>query len=116
MLREWVGNGYVTRDHSNLAHEVTFPIVTAAPEATETVAADVSPDQGTGQTRAPEAATDAAVSGSAGGAEQRVEPVEPKDIQQARPAPASQSAAFQDELEKLKSLLKRTFEWLKKNF
>jgi hypothetical protein len=28
MLREWTGNGYVTRDHSNFSNRVTFPLVT----------------------------------------------------------------------------------------
>jgi hypothetical protein len=28
MLREWTGNGYVTRDHANFNNRVTFPLVT----------------------------------------------------------------------------------------
>ena len=45
MLREWVGNGYVTRDHSNLADALTFPLATAATHASETVIADPALNQ-----------------------------------------------------------------------
>ena len=43
MLREWNGDGYVTRDHVNFASPVTFPLVTAGPPADNSVAAP--PDQ-----------------------------------------------------------------------
>jgi hypothetical protein len=35
MLREWVGNGYVTRDHTNFDHPLTFPIDIAELETIE---------------------------------------------------------------------------------
>jgi hypothetical protein len=116
MLREWAGNGYVTRDHSNLADAVTFPLVAAVPEATETVAADLPPVQETGQRQPPEPARDAAFTGAVGGVGQEAEPVAAKDIQPAPPAPVNQSASFQNQVEKLKSFPKLTFEGLKKNF
>ena len=45
MLREWASNGYVTRDHSNLADAVTFPLATAANFASEDMIADTALDQ-----------------------------------------------------------------------
>jgi hypothetical protein len=115
MLREWVGSGYVTRDHFNLADEVTFPILTTVPATGETAVADVSPDQETGQGGTPGPAAGTALAGAVGGAEQKAEPAAAKDIHPAPPAPATQSAYVQVMLENLKSVLKRTFAWLKKN-
>ena len=40
MLREWTGNGYVTRDHRNSDHPLTFPIVMAAARQTGTPLTD----------------------------------------------------------------------------
>jgi hypothetical protein len=116
MLREWAGEGYVTRDYGNLADAVTFPIVAAVPEASETVVADVPPVLETGQGLAPQPATEAAGAGGLGGAADEAEPAAAKDTQPVPPAAASHSASFQSEVEKPNSFLKRAFEWLKKNF
>lgn len=114
MLREWVGNGYVTRDHSNLAHELTFPIVAAVSGAGETVTADVPPQQGAWEGPAPQPAPKAPGAAAVDSAGQETKPAAPQSSQLA--APASHSASLQDQLEKLKDLLIQAFEWLKKNF
>lgn len=45
MLREWVGNGYITRDHCNFAHPVTFPIMTSDAGAAESLSTSGPRDQ-----------------------------------------------------------------------
>ncbi len=55
MLREWVCNGYVTRDHTNFAYPVVFPIAMAEQKTSETIEVDTglaqvsSSGQSTGQ-------------------------------------------------------------------
>jgi hypothetical protein len=57
MLREWVGNGYVTRDHCNFDLQVTFPIEikethsTATPGTEEAIGQAAEPEQFFEQTR-----------------------------------------------------------------
>ncbi len=45
MLREWANNGYLTRDHFNLADTVTFPLASASTHASETTIANTALDQ-----------------------------------------------------------------------
>ena len=116
MLREWAGNGYVTRDYANLADAVSFPIVPAVPEPGATVVADVPQDQERGEGQAPQPATEAAGAGALSGAGDEAEPAAAKDTQPVPPAAASHGASFQDGVEKPKSFLKRAYEWLTKKF
>jgi hypothetical protein len=56
MLREWTGNGFVTRDHCNFGHQVTFPLAPSLHQAGETLSADqpgrpvTAPAESSGQT------------------------------------------------------------------
>jgi hypothetical protein len=45
MLREWTGNGYVTRDHCNFDTRVSFPLAISATRAAETPIADEASGQ-----------------------------------------------------------------------
>lgn len=116
MLREWVGGGYVTRDHVNLTDEMTFPIVAAVHQASEIGPADVPADRRTGQSQPPQPTRDAAVHASVGPVGQDAESVAPNDTQSAPPAQGTPSAYLRDGLDKLKSFLRRTFKRLKESF
>ena len=83
MLREWVGNGYVTRDHTNFAYPLTFPIDTPEPDTAEMLAVDSargqvgSSGQSTGQESATTLVEDVAET------QKQAEPSQSKDTQQA---------------------------------
>ena len=112
MLREWVGDGYVTRDHFNLADEMTFPIAAVVPKASETAAPNAAPEHGENL----EPAREGGFTDADGGAAEEGESVASKEIQAAPATPASQRASFQDQVEELQRFLKRAFEWMKKNW
>jgi hypothetical protein len=66
MLREWVGNGYVTRDHCNFKDQVTFPIASAPPRASEAVIADAPLGQVANTAQPPEQSGETSVAGHIG--------------------------------------------------
>jgi hypothetical protein len=66
MLREWNGNSYVTRDHCNFSHRVTFPIAISATQATETFVADKPVGQVTSPAQSSEETAVAAHAGAVG--------------------------------------------------
>ena len=109
MLREWVGNGYHTRDHSNLANEVTFPIVITATETSEIAFDDVSPDQETSQKNIPEPAIGQAIAGTDGHTSHKAAPDVKNGIEQASTPGNSQYVFAQKTLNNLKQFLNRMF-------
>ena len=109
MLREWVGNEYHTRDHSNLADEVTFPIVITTLDTSEILLDDVSPDLETSQKNTPEPAMGAAVAGSDGRTAHKAESDVKKGIEQASTPRNSQYASTQKTFNNLKQFLTRMF-------
>ena len=111
MLREWNGDGYVTRDHVNFASPVTFPLV-PAPPASNTATAAASLDESPVAAPILQPAEAATVAGPGGTAdEQRSAPQPPA---QPRAAPPSQSARGHSRLAGLMAGARRLFELLKK--
>jgi hypothetical protein len=63
MLREWDGNGYVTRDHSNFRDRVTFPLVTETQSFPEGPATDNTDEEVANAAQAPAAVFVAPIAG-----------------------------------------------------
>jgi hypothetical protein len=84
MLREWIGNGYVTRDHTNFRDQATFPVTIASPRAGEAVTADVSPGQVANAAQSPEQAGNTSVAGYIGDTGPENGALPPKIIEAAR--------------------------------
>jgi len=112
MLREWVGNGYITRDHSNFRDRVRFPLVTPRPSASETVITDSAPGGVENAAESPEPAAVASVAGGTGyGYEPESSP--PKDAEQARATQESESISVPALLANLKSFTQGVLERIK---
>jgi hypothetical protein len=77
MLREWTGNCYVTRDHSNFKDRVTFPLVTPPLPSSETVTTNNAHGEVLNAVQSPVAVTVATTAG------QETESPLPKDPEQA---------------------------------
>lgn len=96
MLREWVGNGYVTRDHTNFAYPCTFPIDTPEPETSEMLEVDsargqvASTGQSTDQGSATKLVEDVAET------QRQAEPSQPKDTPQASEVATADTTAAQE--------------------
>ena len=112
MLREWIGDGYVTRDHINFASPVTFPLVTAATPASDSATGAAPPDQSAAPAPAPQRA-DAATAAGPGGAVHRQAPA-PQASAQPRAVPPSATARSQSTLARLMADARRLFEFLRK--
>jgi hypothetical protein len=109
MLREWVGNGYHTRDFTNLTEEVTLPIVIAAPGTSEAVNDDVSQDRETSLEKTTEPATGTAVADVAARTAHEAESDVKKGIEEVSAPRKSQHAFVQVMLVNLKRFLHRMF-------
>ena len=126
MLREWVGNGYVTRDHTNFAYPVVIPFAIAEHETSETIEVDTgvaqvaNSGQFTSQQSAEIRVEDVADT------ENQAEPSQPEDTQQTSAALQSETIPARGVLEalkhsgqrllallqKLKRYLRRAISWL----
>jgi len=102
MLREWVGDGYVTRDHTNFAYPVAFPFAIAEHETSETIEVEtglaqvVSYRQSTSQQSAVTLVEDVADTEIQSGQSQ------PQDMQQTSAALQSETIPARGELDALK--------------
>jgi|GEM_PF-3595787 len=113
MLREWIGNGYVTRDHSSFSTRVTFPIVTSATPSSEPVIAEKSPGQATNTAQSPEHAAHAVVTGNIA---QKTESPPSQDFEQTRATPESNSVPTQVVFDNLKRFAQRLLDRVKQQF
>ena len=113
MLREWVGNGYVTRDHCNFKDRVTFPIVTSAPRASGTVIADAPLEQVANTAHSPEQAGEATVAGRIGGTGQEDGALPPQDIEPVRATQKNEIVPARVIFDNLKSFAQRLMDRLK---
>jgi hypothetical protein len=113
MLREWTGNGYVTRDHCNFRVQVTFPVVTSSPPANDIVIEEVILGQATNNAHPPEPAGEPNV------ARQGVESMPdngmlpPANIGAARTTPENRQDAARVTLDNLKSFARNLMDSLK---
>ena len=110
MLREWVGNGYVTRDRSNFRDRVTFPLLTPTPSVSENVITDSAPSEVVNEAQSPEPA---AVSIVAGGSGYEPESSPPKNAEQVRATQESKSISVTALLANLKSFTQGVLERIK---
>jgi hypothetical protein len=104
MLREWIGNGYVTRDHSNFSTRVTFPIVTSATQSSESVIVDKSLGRMANTARPPEQEAHAVVARSI---EHKSESPPSQDFEQTRATQGSKSVPTQVLFDNLKRFAQR---------
>ena len=111
MLREWNGDGYVTRDHVNFASPVTFPLDTATPTSSSATAA-APLDQSPAPAPTPQR-VDAATAAGAGGAVDQKSPASQPSAQP-RAAPTSATHRGQSTLARLMAGARRLIELLKK--
>jgi hypothetical protein len=114
MLREWVGNGYVTRDHSNFKDRVTFPIATSASPASEAGIADASLGEAANTAQSPEHAGKSTVAGRVGGAGPQDVALPPKDSEPARATQESKNVPARVIFDNLKCFAQRLMDRLKK--
>jgi hypothetical protein len=112
MLREWVGNGYITRDHSNFGDRVTFPVVTAEPRASATVIADASLGQVASTAQSTEQAQAATITGRGGNAGHDAGPSPSKDTEQAHATQESENVSAQVIIDNMKSFVQRLLDRL----
>ena len=107
MLREWVGNGYVTRDHTNFAYPAVFPIAIPEYETSEMIEVDTglaqvaSSGQSTSQQSAETLVEDVADTGN------QAEPSQPMYTQQTSTAVQSEKIPARGELDALKRFAQR---------
>jgi len=114
MLREWVGNGYVTRDHCNFQHQVTFPVIASSPLASETGIAAASPGQVTNTPQTPEQADEAGLFGHIGGTGAEHGTLPPKDREPVRATEESRNDAARVMFDKLKCIARHLMDRLEK--
>jgi hypothetical protein len=116
MLREWVGNGYATRDHSNFANPVTFPLVSAPPQASETVHADAPVDQAAGPAHSTQPADEADAVERAAAAEHPADSLASQASQQARAVPQNENLSRPRTPDQLIDLARRLFAKFKQHW
>jgi len=113
MLREWVGNGYVTRDHSSFSNRVAFPIVISAPREKATAIAD-EPLGSTMHTAPPaEQAASATVAGPVGDTGDEAGATPSKGTEQAYAIQERENVSARAMFDKLKSFAQRLLHRLK---
>jgi len=112
MLREWVGDGYVTRDHVNFADPVTFPLVMTAPPASAPVTSAAPVDQSPAAAHTAQPAEAATAVGPGGTIDQQAPA--PQALEPPPAARPGESAPGQSVLARLLAAARRLFELLKK--
>ena len=95
MLREWAGNGYVTRDHRNFDHPLTFPLVMTATEQSGKPVADVVPaGPAVIPVRSSGPAPDAAEAGPVGSPDTEAGQRASKDVGESPVSPKDEALSF----------------------
>lgn len=113
MLREWVGNGYVTRDHSNFRYQVTFPLVTTRHQASETMITEKAAGEVLNFTPFPEPAAEVAATGRVGDAGHETKSPPPNDVEQIQATQESESISVVPVAANLKSFVKQVLDRIK---
>lgn len=113
MLREWIGNGYITRDHSNFSTRVTFPIVISATQSSEPVITDKSLGRVANTAQSPEQAAHAVVAGSIA---HKIESLPSPDFEQTCATQESNSVSTQVLFDNLKRFAQRFLDRIKQPF
>lgn len=113
MLREWVGNGYVTRDHCNFQDQVTFPIATSSPRASEAVIADASLGHAMDTAQSPEQAGETSVAGHSDDTVPNSGALPPENIKTARATQVSRNDPAWIVFDNLKSFARHFMDRLK---
>jgi hypothetical protein len=108
MLREWTGNGYVTRDHSNFENRVTFPIATPTGSHPEAAIGNNTEEKVRHAAEATEAVAVATVAEQEGRTAHEPEPPVQKDA--ARPGTAEESE--NSSLSALLTMVKSIIQWV----
>lgn len=111
MLREWVGNGYVTRDHSNFRDRVTFPFITSSPSSCANVITEGFPGEVGNAAQAPAPAAVSVIAGPDVGHETGLPSL--KDAGQASPSQERASNSVMALLADVKSFTQWVLERIK---
>lgn len=106
MLREWVGNGYVTRDHSSFSHQVTFPLAGTAAAANE-APEDVPAGSAASPSQPGEAPAEAADVPDVASAAREAVSASPQDPGQTPASQKAESVSVQSSLRTLFDEMKR---------
>jgi hypothetical protein len=109
MLREWVGNGYVTRDHTNFAFPVVFPVAIAEHETSEVIEVDTRLAQVVSYRQSASQQSAVALSEDVTDTENQAEPSQPKDMKQTSTGLQSENIPARDELDALKRFGQQLF-------
>jgi hypothetical protein len=99
MLREWVGDGYFTRDHTNFAYPVEFPLSEAEPETSEV---DIGLAQVASSVQSTIQQSVETLAGDVADTENQAEPSQPEDMQQTSAALQSEKMPARGEFDALK--------------
>ena len=114
MLREWTGNGYVTRDHSNFKDRVTFPLpTTPLPPLSETVTTDDAHVEVLDTAQSLEPVTVVTAAGQIGRTGHETESPSPKDAERAGTAQESEYISVSTLLANIKSFTQWVLEKIK---
>ena len=113
MLREWTGNGYVTRDHSNFSNRVTFPIVTPIRSFPETTIVNNTDEKARHGAQAPEAVTVATATGQEGRTAHKTESPVANAAVQSGTAHTSETISAAALLTNIKSIIRGVLEKIK---
>jgi hypothetical protein len=116
MLREWNGNSYVTRDHCNFSHRVTFPIAISATQETETFSADKPDRQVASPAQSSEETGVAAHVGGVGNPAHDAGSLARQDIEQTRASQKGESVSAHILFADLKRFAQRLWDWLKQHW
>jgi len=116
MLREWTGSSYVTRDHCNFCHRVTFPIAIAATRTTETLIADTPLGQVGQPAQSHEQTGEVAHAGAVGNPAHETGPTASQDIEPTHASRKRESASAKIPFDNLKRFTQRLWTWLKEHW
>jgi hypothetical protein len=104
MLREWTGNGYITRDHSNFRDRVTFPLANGTQSFPENAVTDNTDVEAVTAVQSPEAVIVATVAGQEGRTAHEPDSTVPKAAGQSSTAQTSETVSVSALLANIKSL------------
>ncbi len=116
MLREWIGNSYVTRDHCNFSHRVTFPIAISATQTTETLIADEPFGQVANPAHSFEQTGEPAHVGRVGNPAHDAGPLARQDIEQTRASQKGESVSAQTLFGDLQRFAQRLWDTIKQHW
>jgi hypothetical protein len=110
MLREWTGNGYVTRDHSNFSNRMTFFLVTPIHSFPEIGIGNNTDEKVRHGAQAPEAVT---VAGQEGDTAHKIESPVPNVAGQSGTSQTSETVSVSTLLANIKSITQWVLEKIK---